>query len=57
MNEPAEDHTPDASDAPGSRPVWSRPEPDETVDEFTERFLAEMLQAHRLQERSDAARD
>jgi hypothetical protein len=57
MNEPFEGHAPDASDAPRSRPVLSRPEPGETVEEFSARFLAEILHAHRLQEQSDVSRD
>jgi hypothetical protein len=57
MNEPFEGHAPDASDAPRSRPVLSRPEPGETVEEFSARFLAEILHAHRLQKQSDVSRD
>ncbi len=57
MTEPSEDHTPDASDAPRSRPVLSRPEPNETVEEFSARFSAEILHAQRLQEQPEADRD
>jgi hypothetical protein len=57
MNEPSEGHAPNALDAPRSRPVLSRPEPDETVEEFSARFLAEILHAHRLQEQADVDRD
>ncbi len=57
MNQPSDGHAPDASDAPRSRLVLSRPKPDETVEEFSARFFAEILQAGRLEQLPDAGRD
>jgi hypothetical protein len=52
MTEPCDGHAPDVSDAPRSRPVLSRPEPDETMEQFSARFYAELLDAQRPQEPS-----
>jgi hypothetical protein len=58
MNEPSDasqSDLPGASDAPATRRlVLARPHPDETVEEFSARFFAELLDAQRPHEPSDS---
>jgi hypothetical protein len=56
MNEPSDGSqtdVPGASDAPVTRrPVLARPHPNETVEEFSARLFAELLEAVRPQGQS-----